>query len=379
MRGLACLAAGAALDGCAARTNGPATPPATAVPRLARPDIRPERVIHTTVGLRPYRPTGFVLRAEKLGDTLLVHNYGHGGGGIALSWGTGELAARLAQEAGVEQVAVLGCGAAGLAVSRLLQERGHVVTLYARDLPPDTTSFRSAGQCFPGPVFERGRESSSFLQTLVEAMRLSVSRFQMMAGERYGVRWLPTYYMSQSPFAEDGLTGIRSPLRAVMPDFEVLAPHQHRFPFEYVRRFGSMVIDPGTYFSAVLEDFNAAGGRLIVRDFETADEVLRLQARLVVNCTGLGSKTLFGDEELEPVKGQLSVLPPQAEVEYATAGGGLYMFPRRDGIVLGGTWQRGAWSLDPDDGETDRILSGNAEVFAALRDSRPSRDATAQK
>jgi hypothetical protein len=188
-----------------------------------------------------------------------------------------------------------------------------------------------------------------------------------MVGERYGVRWLPTYYMSHAPFAEDDLTGTVSPLRAVMPDFEVLAPRQHPFPFEYVRRFSSMVIDPGTYFPVLLEEFLRAGGSLIAREFMSAEDVLRLPARLVINCTGLGAKALFGDEELGPVKGQLSVLRPQAGVEYATAGGGLYMFPRSDGIVLGGLWRRGDWSLEPDAGERARILAGNAEVFAALR------------
>ncbi|GIS78487.1 MAG: hypothetical protein CM1200mP14_00530 [Gammaproteobacteria bacterium] len=47
------------------------------------------RVIHTTVGLRPHRPSGFVLRAERFGDKTLIHNYGHGGSGMSLSWGTG--------------------------------------------------------------------------------------------------------------------------------------------------------------------------------------------------------------------------------------------------------------------------------------------------
>jgi D-amino-acid oxidase len=47
--------------------------------------VAPEREIRTVVGLRPYRPSGFVVRAEKLDDTLVVHNYGHGGSGITLS------------------------------------------------------------------------------------------------------------------------------------------------------------------------------------------------------------------------------------------------------------------------------------------------------
>ena len=81
---------------------------------LPRVDVRPELEIRTVVGLRPYRPSGFVVRAEKIGDKLVVHNYGHGGGGVTLSWGTGELAARLVRDANPSCVAVLGSGAVGL-------------------------------------------------------------------------------------------------------------------------------------------------------------------------------------------------------------------------------------------------------------------------
>ncbi|MDP8915718.1 MAG: FAD-binding oxidoreductase, partial [Pseudomonadota bacterium] len=59
-------------------------------------------------GLRPFRPSGFVLRAERLGDKALVHNYGHGGGGITLSWGTSELAVDLGFAGPERDHAVLG-------------------------------------------------------------------------------------------------------------------------------------------------------------------------------------------------------------------------------------------------------------------------------
>ena len=54
--------------------------------------VQHQRVLRTVVGLRPYRPSGFVVRPEKVDDTLVIHNYGHGGAGITLSWGTAQLA-----------------------------------------------------------------------------------------------------------------------------------------------------------------------------------------------------------------------------------------------------------------------------------------------
>jgi glycine/D-amino acid oxidase-like deaminating enzyme len=77
-------------------------------------------VIRTVVGLRPYRPSGFVVRREAIQEKTIVHNYGHGGGGITLSWGTAHLAVEQALPTGAMRMAVLGSGAVGLATARLL-------------------------------------------------------------------------------------------------------------------------------------------------------------------------------------------------------------------------------------------------------------------
>src|SRR5262245_7556078 len=81
--------------GCAARKVA-VVRSAIPVARLARVLVSADRVIRTTVGLRPFRPSGFVVRADKLDDRTVIHNYGHGGAGITLSWGTSDLAVRLA-------------------------------------------------------------------------------------------------------------------------------------------------------------------------------------------------------------------------------------------------------------------------------------------
>ena len=60
-------------------------------------------------------------------------------------------------------------------------------------------------------------------------------------------------------------------------------------------------------------------------------------------------------------------LLPQPEVAYCTIGLGLYMFPRHDGILLGGSFEREASNLEPDAAITERILRGNTEVFGRMR------------
>src|SRR5262245_12772849 len=88
-----------------------------------------DRVLRTTVGLRPHRPSGFVLRADKLDDKTLIHNYGHAGAGMSLGWGCGALVAELAQPSQARRAAVIGCGSPGLTTARQLQRRGFEVTI----------------------------------------------------------------------------------------------------------------------------------------------------------------------------------------------------------------------------------------------------------
>jgi D-amino-acid oxidase len=88
-----------------------------------------------------------------------------------------------------------------------------------------------------------------------------------------------------------------------------------------------------------------------------------LTESVVLNCTGLGARALCNDEELIPVRGQLTVLEPQADVDYIYLDYGLYMFPRNDGIVLGGTFDRGNWSLAVDPAQQTRILTEHAALY----------------
>src|SRR6185312_14230312 len=163
------------------------------------------RVIREVVGLRPYRPSGFVVDAQRFGNKLLVHNYGHGGGGVTLSWGTASLAVDMARDFLIAHkqprpahFAVLGCGVSGLSTARLLQRRFQngpgTVTIYAKDLPPDTTSNIAGASWSPTSVFET--TTPKFNEQFRRASRISNRAFQLLVGAEYGVRWTDMFELS---------------------------------------------------------------------------------------------------------------------------------------------------------------------------------------
>jgi D-amino-acid oxidase len=328
--------------------------------------VSADREIRTTVCLRPFRAPGFRLATEKLDDKLCVHNYGHGGAGITLSWGTAQLATENVRNSGQKRVAVLGCGVIGLATARLLQQLGKDVTIYTKGLPPETTSNSAGGLWLPYSLFDPDRETPQFHQQFLQSVKFSYTYFQQFAGEDYSVRWMPIYVVTDEAFSETEMLAPKGPFPEVFPELRDLQPSEHLFPYRYVRQFRAMLIEPYPYLRALLRDFRLVGGRVVLQEFHDIAEITTLPEPVVVNCSGLGSRVLFSDTELIPIKGQLTLLLPQPEVNYIVLAGGLYMFPRRDGIVLGGTHVRGDWSLEPDLAAKSQILAGHSRLFSRL-------------
>jgi len=221
----------------------------------------------------------------------------------------------------------------GLTTARLLQDAGWQVTIYSRDM----------------------------LRRAHLPSRLPESRCP-----GYGVSFIENYYLGDAP--PEVLWYLRE-LPALFTSVTELEPHQHPFPRPYVRRVVTMLVEPAVFLRRVRDDFLRAGGRFAVRDFSSREHLLAVDEPLIFNCTGLGARALFDDEEPIPAKGQLVLLPPDPTVDFMTMGGGsgvTYMFPRTGEILLGGSFQRGDWSRHAEPEVTERILADHAALFEGM-------------
>jgi D-amino-acid oxidase len=310
-----------------------------------------------------------VVRGEKRGEKAIIHNYGHGGAGITLSWGTAQLAVEEGAKSEARDCAVLGCGVVGLSTARLLQLRGYNPVIYAKEMPPLTTSNVAGGYWDPVTLYDHDRITPEFRRQFGEAARFAIRRYQSLAGDPYGVRWMPVYSLSaDGPFTPAPAASAYSEIEPLFPETQQLGPGQHPFGALYARKRYSMLIEPAIYLNALVGDFQIAGGRIVIREFHSPAEIMALRETIIYNCTGLGAGALFGDTELTPIKGQLVFLPPQAELEYMTVGpGDIYMFPRHDGVLLGGSHDRGVWDMSVDPLVTERILRESAALFGSMR------------
>ena len=338
-------------------------------PGLAQVKVAPDRVIRSIVGLRPFRPSGFVVRGEKLDAKTVIHNYGHGGAGITLSWGTSQLAVEEGAKSGARDCAVIGCGVVGLSTARLLQLRGYNPVIYAKAMPPETTSNVAGGLWEPTSLFDHDRITPEFRAQYAAASRIAFRRYQSLASDQYAVRWLPLYSLStRREYVAPGPDSPNFEVEKLYPESRVLHKEEHPFQVPYAHRRQTMLIEPAIYLNALIRDFFSAGGKVVIREFASAREIAALKEDLIFNCTGLGARELFGDTELTPVRGQLVFLLPQPEIDYCMIGpSNTYMFPRHDGILLGGTFDFGVAATEPDPAITDRILRDNGELFSKMR------------
>jgi D-amino-acid oxidase len=389
-------AGGMSLGGCAApRWSGGDNPP-----RLAHNDrarfltplrARSDQVFDVTVCLRPFRAAGPRLDTERIGDTLVVHNYGHGGSGWSLSWGSSTIAVGKAVAAGnalartADRIAVVGCGVLGLTSALLAQRAGKSVTIYAREMIEQTQSVRASGSFTPDSRIALTDAVSADFPALWEQMaRTSHQTFcsqLQLPGDP--VRWIDRYSVSDSPVqaprvpaaGELAFAAYRGRLQDLYPQGENLRPADTPFRAAGVRRRRVLMFNIASYSQMLMTQFLVAGGRIEQREFHDPRDLTALAEKIVIDCTGFGARALWGDQTVVPVRGQITHLVPQAGFDYALDYRDVNVIPRSDGIVVqavAGGDMRGYndASLIPDRQESDAAVQTLATLYSSLRRTR---------
>jgi D-amino-acid oxidase len=310
-----------ALSGAALATSGAARAQPAVLPS---PNFSsPPKFI---AGLRPWRKGTYRLETEPLGDKLIVHNYGHGGGGITMSWGCAAQVRQFVVDHQAtmpdKRVAVLGAGVMGMTAAVLLDAAGFEVTVYAAKFTPNTTSDVAGGQWAPSVV--EHNDETAFRALLKTAYTMHVQH-----GAAYGVSNRDNYTIrpaAELAYADPSGAAPMVPM-AQLP-FAHLTHKGYRYP--------TLLVEPPIFLAQLHKDLLAAGAPLQTRTFSGAADVQALPQSVVVNCLGLGAKDVWPDPNLMGRRGQLALLKAQPGLKYLYSGIG-YVFPRQDHLVVGGT------------------------------------------
>ncbi len=380
---------GLGLAGCATqpRAQGPRITGLSAQdipPILAPVRAHADRLFDITVCLRPFRAQGPRIEAEKIGDTLVVHNYGHGGSGWSLSWGSANLAMQKALVNSPSQIAVIGCGAIGLTSAIMAQRSGAQVTIYARDLLPQTRSARATGSWTPDSRIALKDPAGPGFGVVWEQMaRYSFKSFRQYLGlPGTPVEFTDRYALSDEPFEQLreesekldtlGFASYGDRIRDLTPRSQELPAGATPFPAKYVRRSQNMQFNIADYAHTLMTDFFTAGGKFVRKQFHAPNELTQLKEKVVINCPGYAARDWWKDESITPVRGQIAWLIPQPEMNYGFNYKNISILSRRDGIVvqdLNGGDMRGYGVSGElaDRAEADNAVNIIAEMYSRFR------------
>lgn len=365
---------------------GPATPAPRYVnhsgsiyPFIARTD----RIARLSVCTRPFRAQGPRIELEKIAGKNVVHNYGHGGSGWSLSWGSAIAVLSLVRATNAREVAVVGCGALGLTAAVHMIRSGLKVRIYARERAPDIRSFNATGVWSPSSRI--GTVEQCDPVRWEELCRNSFRMFQSLLGlPADPVQWIDSYALSDVSWdqahAEYQTRVAGSPVHFaefdsrtsdLVPDDEDMPSGTHPFPVPYVRRTATMMYNIPAYLNFLEQEFLSNGGRIEYIDLQSPHDFARIRERTIVNATGYGARALLHDDSLVPVRGQLAHMVPQHEVNYALSYRNAYLTPRRDGLVVQNIHSDMDGydnpSVIPDRAESEEVIRVLGSVFARMR------------
>lgn len=273
----------------------------------------------------------------------------------------------------IKEILILGAGVSGLSTGILLLKRGYSVTIWAKDLPPNTTSNKAGAFWYPylsspkDKFIKWGKFTLDYLKKeLVPdpksgcVIKTATEVFNEKVGE---------------PWWKEAVDGYRRPKQDELPDGYI-----DGYQIEAV------LMDTTIYMDYLVEMFKNLGGKIVQRTVHNIQEALD-EYEIVVNCTGLGSRELFNDNSIYPVRGQIVKVKPngfdQVIADDEGPNGLAYIIPRINDIVLGGTTQVNDWNLEVDPKDTEEILKRcatiapvfkNVEIIGESVGLRPVRD-----
>jgi hypothetical protein len=337
-----------ALESCSINTVGTkrGTPP---TPTLQLPPLHasPDRITAITVCTRPFRAQGPRLDVEQVGQKTVIHNYGHGGSGWSLSWGSSGIAVQKALATGERDIAVIGCGALGLTSGLLLQRAGGHVTIYAKELPPNVRSSLATGLWTPDSrICLEEHATPSFKQLWESMARQSFLTYQTLLGlPGNPVEFIDNYLVSDEPDLQrrrgepqDGRPPFARLQRELIGDLsplsEHLGPGSHSLGARYLSRNPMMMFNLSAHARMLTADFLSNGGQIEIKEFHSPADFAQLRQKTLINATGYGSRALFNDQSLTPVRGQLARMIPQPDINYGLFYKNVSFVPRRDGLVF---------------------------------------------
>lgn len=319
-----------------------------------------ENIIGGNVGIRPYRIGGVRLESKVYHNKIIYHNYGHGGAGISLGPGyvmkSLEEFRKINYDRKNKPIAIIGSGYIGLLTAKILSDNEYNVRIYSDKFPrknfifsniPCITSLSGGGYWMPFGVEEQNIELFKIIQILSWKFYQNCIKNNVI-----GVNYRNAYYFNHS---QPRLNNIAPYIQNQMCIEKLHVVFEQCSKAIPTTKLTTLSIDTNYFLNDMYQYLKRRNNiNFISKKFLDIDEVLNINEEIIFNCSGNGSKQLFSDNNLIPIRGQIMYLSQQPKHDFFLfAKGNSYnyfaIYPLLDKIAVGITYEKNNELLSIDD------------------------------
>ncbi|MEO5892738.1 MAG: FAD-dependent oxidoreductase [Ferruginibacter sp.] len=256
-----------------------------------------------------------------------------------------------------KNIIIIGAGISGMSTACLLAGKNHHLTICAAAFSPNITSNKAAAFWFPYHI----------------------------RNDKRGIEWCNISYQYYKAFAEQPETGVsfRQLIKVLgtgtteaettwidfMPKGSYRQMKQQELPPGIIEAYDITVplIETQIFLPWLQEDLVKKGVTIIEQEIYELEE-LTSHYDVVINCSALGARKLCKDENVIPVRGQVALLEPLTGMPiYLDNEKPLYIVPRKDAIIVGGTYEPGIETAFTEPATIEQLLKNAYEVFPVLK------------
>ncbi|KAL4453421.1 hypothetical protein ABPG74_017628 [Tetrahymena malaccensis] len=331
---------------------------------LTPPNFSNENFLGYKAGLRPCRKGGVNLSEQIIRGKRILHNYGHGAGGVSLAPGYANIQVnkffqRYSSFKNLNHIGIIGSGYMGLFTALELIKLGYKVTIYADQFVKDDglcsletdKNHPTASQIAGGYWLPYGYEYNINEETQRvhdQACNFSWNFYKSSIEKKVynGVRFMKVYHL-------DGIEYIKNSVpKEIFNDFKEVQVSWGNGKYYNAFTFTTILIEGDIFLKELFEECRKQGVNFVKQHLNDEGEVTQLPHDYIFNCAGIHSGKLFNDKNVYPIKGQLAVFKHTKGVDYYLSAPGpngsrVTVYPHSTGTACGITHERDVWDQRP--------------------------------
>lgn len=258
-----------------------------------------------------------------------------------------------------KKIAVIGAGISGLSCAWLLSNKNYNITVFAKAFSPDITSNRAAAFWFPYHIrndkrgIEWAKKSYAFYQKLSADASTGISMKHLIKVLRENIIEEEPVWIDFMPEGACNIVPKEQLQPGVAKAYDVLVP-----------LIETQLFLP--YLQNILDKKNVLFEQKVINDFNELSSF-----DIIINCSALGARELCNDKSIIPVRGQVALIETKTEMPiYLDNEMPLYIVPRKDAMIVGGTYEENIYEETTEPKTIEYILNNAYKVFPKLKQQK---------